>query len=144
MDQDVPLDGDYIILCNLFFGLAALFWWVSCSPIQKAWTPTIVEGNCWDPWVHVYVAISVSAFSGMLDVCFALLPWKILFAVRFAREKVGVAVAMSMGLAAAVFALVKCAYFPNLATWADASGTFSSFSVPTRKPPPKKKKKTHF
>ena len=113
-----------IVFCNLFFGLAALFWWVSCKPLEKAWTP-ITPGSCWNPWVHVYVAIAVSAFSGILDIFFALLPWRILFAVRFMRERVGVAVAMSMGIAAGAFAFVKCAYFQNFAMWADSSSSFS-------------------
>lgn len=116
-----------IVLCNLFFGLAALFWWVSCKPLEKAWTP-IVAGTCWNPWVQVYVAIAVSAFSGVLDICFALLPWRILFAVRFVKERVGVAIAMSMGIAAGVFAFVKCAYFQNFATWADSSSMYSCLS----------------
>jgi hypothetical protein len=123
-----------IALINILFGLGATFFWVSCTPLEKAWTP-IVSGTCWDPWIHVNMGIAVTAFSGFMDICFALLPWKIFFEVRFVKEKIGVAVAMSMGIAAGIFAFVKCAYLPNLATWADASGMFFCFlsSIPPRR-----------
>jgi hypothetical protein len=33
-----------------------------------------------------------------MDICFALLPWKILMAVRLTKQKIGIAIAMSMGV----------------------------------------------
>jgi hypothetical protein len=40
-----------------------------------------------------------TAYSGIVDVILALLPWKIILALQMKRrEKIGVAIAMSMGI----------------------------------------------
>jgi len=38
-----------LISMNLALGLSALFPWVHCKPLAKAWTFTMVDGTCWDP-----------------------------------------------------------------------------------------------
>ena len=39
----------YIILSmNIFMGLSAMFNWIQCDPIDKAWLHT-KPGKCWDP-----------------------------------------------------------------------------------------------
>jgi len=47
---------------NVLFGLRALFLWVGCSPLEKAWRPR-VQGSCWDPSLDVALGIAIS---GML------------------------------------------------------------------------------
>lgn len=47
----------------------------------------------------VSVADSVEAYSAIVDFILALLPWKIIMGLQMKRhEKIGVAVAMSLGL----------------------------------------------
>jgi len=41
-----------IITTNIGMGLSALFVWIQCKPIQKAWHP-FMEGTCWPPEVIV-------------------------------------------------------------------------------------------
>lgn len=103
-----------ILLINILFGLGALLLWVGCSPVQKTWDP-VVPGTCWNPRFHVNLAIFVSAFSGTMDLCFAVIPWRIILSLQMnRREKLGVAFALSMGAVAAITAFIKCASLNSL------------------------------
>jgi len=115
-----------IVSMNLLFGMAAMFFWVGCSPIEKAWHP-FMRGTCWSPNVIITYGIFVSAYSGILDLVFAIIPWQFIMRMQMAtKEKVGVALAMSMGVFAAAAAFIKCSSLPEL-----GGRDFS------RKPPPK-------
>ncbi|KAH7313912.1 hypothetical protein B0I35DRAFT_513487 [Stachybotrys elegans] len=103
-----------IVLINLFFGLGALLFWVGCDPIAKAWKPR-TPGSCWNTEFNLNFGIFVSVFSGFLDLVFSLIPWKIILGLQMnKREKIGVAVAMSMGSAAAIMAFLKAAHLKSL------------------------------
>ena len=41
-----------IISMNIAMGLSALFVWIQCRPIEKAWNP-FLDGTCWHPSVLV-------------------------------------------------------------------------------------------
>ena len=42
---------------------------------------------------------TVIAFSGVMDLCFALIPWKVVMGLQMKKqEKLGVVIAMSMGV----------------------------------------------
>ena len=87
-----------IVSMNIAMGLTALFPWVSCTPIQKAWDLN-VPGTCWKPTVMVHYNIFSAAYSAVMDFTLALLPWKVIWGLQMKKkEKVGVAVAMSMGI----------------------------------------------
>lgn len=47
-----------IVSMNVLFGLGALFLWVGCSPLEKAWHPR-VAGTCWDPSFNVVFGIVI-------------------------------------------------------------------------------------
>jgi hypothetical protein len=49
-----------IITMNIALGLSALFFWIPCTPVQKAWTPSMQGGSCWDPAIVLHYNI----FSG--------------------------------------------------------------------------------
>ena len=42
-----------IISMNIAMGLTCLFFWIPCTPLEKAWRPTryLQTGSCWDPLV---------------------------------------------------------------------------------------------
>jgi hypothetical protein len=104
---------------NISMGLNAVFMWTRCSPSSKVWNP-FVPGTCWEE--HVYPAYGMFAagelqascsrelpsrmgaesrtgYSGVMDFVLALLPWKVIWNLQMKRkEKVGVALAMSMGI----------------------------------------------
>ncbi|KLU87014.1 hypothetical protein MAPG_06020 [Magnaporthiopsis poae ATCC 64411] len=83
--------------------------WVRCTPLEKTWNPT-VGGSC-RPWeVNLGVAEASAAHSGVVDLGLAMTPWMLLSKLNIKRrEKIGVCLAMSMGVfaAAATFATVS-------------------------------------
>ncbi|KAK0755141.1 hypothetical protein B0T18DRAFT_315992 [Schizothecium vesticola] len=104
-----------VVSMNLFFGTAAMLFWVGCSPVEKAWN-LFVPGKCWSQYVPVLFMIFTSAYSGIMDLIFAIIPWKIIMRMQMeTKEKIGVALAMSMGVFAAAAAFIKCSSVPELA-----------------------------
>ncbi|KAK3364700.1 putative integral membrane protein [Lasiosphaeria hispida] len=97
-----------IVSMNIAMGLSALFPWVSCTPVQKAWDLSVVGGSCWDPTTVVYYNIFSAAYSATMDFALALLPWTVIWGLQMKRkEKIGVAVAMSMGVFAGIMGIIK-------------------------------------
>ncbi|KAK4233264.1 hypothetical protein C8A03DRAFT_39037 [Achaetomium macrosporum] len=104
-----------IISMNIAMGLSALFPWVYCSPIQKAWDLSVQGGSCWAMSTIVSYDIFSSAYSAFMDLVFSLLPWKFLWGLQMKRnEKIGVGLAMSMGVFAGVTAIVKTTKVPAM------------------------------
>ncbi|KAK1996942.1 hypothetical protein LX36DRAFT_579471 [Colletotrichum falcatum] len=103
-----------IISMNILMGLNATAAWVQCTPIQKFWLPD-TPGSCWDPRVATYYDIAASGYSAAMDILLAMLPWKIIWGLQMkTQEKIGVALAMSMGLFAGSTAIIKCTTLPTL------------------------------
>jgi hypothetical protein len=72
--------------------------WIQCTPVAKAWDPT-VEGTCWPASHTINYGIFNAAWCTAADFALALLPWKLLWGLQLRmREKLGVGIAMSMGL----------------------------------------------
>ena len=107
-----------IISVNLVLGANGAIQWVQCWPIQKQWYRDI-DGSCFSPKVvqdfNTFVAgeycehaldpslaltgSTSAAYSGLMDIVLALLPWKIIWTVSInKREKMGAMVAMSAGV----------------------------------------------
>lgn len=87
-----------IVSINLFMGMTGLFVWIQCIPLQKNWDLN-VPGACWESNVNVVYARFASSWSGTMDIVLALLPWKIIWNLKMGKkEKLGVAVAMSLGV----------------------------------------------
>jgi len=106
-----------IITINIAMGFSAAVVWIQCNPIAKGWDGSI-PGSCWAPGVGVKIWIGTGgtyslllmnclfahiagrlAYSAACDFVLAALPWTFLWNLRMRRrEKIGVAVAMSMGV----------------------------------------------
>jgi len=100
---------------NVCLGLAALVTWISCTPIPKAWHMEM-EGTCWPSNVTVIVGIIGCVCSGVLDLVLAMIPWAIIWKLQMRpAEKIGIVVAMSMGIFAAATAFVKSSKISKLA-----------------------------
>ncbi|KAF6817463.1 hypothetical protein CSOJ01_02385 [Colletotrichum sojae] len=121
-----------IISMNILFAFAALSFWIGCVPLEKRWKPFNVDGVCYDlKWV-VSFGIFVSVYSGLLDLALAAIPWMILMRPTPAeessgltlskKEKIGVSVALSMGVLAGIAAFVKASYMRSVN---DTVGDFS-------------------
>ncbi|KAK0628292.1 hypothetical protein B0T17DRAFT_149524 [Bombardia bombarda] len=97
-----------LITANTSHFFSALFIWVRCNPVAKAWDP-LLPGTCWPFSVTVKYGIFVGAWATFCDFALALLPWRILMRFHmYRREKVGVAIAMSMGVIAGITSIIKC------------------------------------
>ncbi|KAK4657502.1 hypothetical protein QC762_214150 [Podospora pseudocomata] len=103
-----------IISMNIAFGLSAMVPWLLCTPIQKTWDLS-VEGSCHSFNVSLVLAYVSGAYSALCDLVLALLPWMIISKLQMrTKEKLGVGIAMSMGIIAAIMAIVKTVSLQNL------------------------------
>jgi hypothetical protein len=72
--------------------------WLQCTPVEKAWNP-IIEGKCWPAYITINYGIFNAGWCTLADFALALLPWKLIWGLQLKfREKIGVGIAMSMGL----------------------------------------------
>ncbi|KAK1756994.1 hypothetical protein QBC47DRAFT_451496 [Echria macrotheca] len=98
-----------IISMNVFMGVTALMNWIHCWPVHKLWDFS-VEGTCWPDHIVVEYDIFSAAYSGVMDVVLAMIPWKLIWGLQMRKqEKIGVIVAMSMGIFAGITSFVKAA-----------------------------------
>jgi hypothetical protein len=87
-----------IISMNIAMALSALFPWVNCTPINKVWD-MFAAGTCWDPKIMVRYNIFSGVYSSCADIALALLPWQFIWGLQMKqKEKIGVGIAMSMGI----------------------------------------------
>ncbi|WYZ42704.1 hypothetical protein EsH8_VI_000403 [Colletotrichum jinshuiense] len=112
-----------IISMNILFGVSALLFWIGCEPLERRWKP-FSEGTCYDlKWVVTF-SVFVSVYSGLLDLALAVIPWLILMRpqpeeqssglILSKKEKIGVSVALSMGVLAGIAAFVKASYMRSM------------------------------
>ncbi|KAH9907833.1 hypothetical protein F4778DRAFT_797913 [Xylariomycetidae sp. FL2044] len=105
-----------IATMNVFMIFSALVNFIQCSPVEKVWKPQL-PGTCWPSAVNVGIGIFAGAYSAVTDITLAMLPWAVIWSLQMKRrEKVGVAVAMSMGLFAGATAIMKCVALETLAS----------------------------
>ncbi|KAB5585117.1 hypothetical protein GE09DRAFT_15318 [Coniochaeta sp. 2T2.1] len=115
-----------IVSMNLLMGVHALMPWIQCDPVSKGWNRGR-EGRCWDARVGVVYGVVAGSYSGVMDIVLAILPWTVIGGLQMKRkEKIGVAVAMSMGVFAGCTAFVKSAKIPLLA---DGDFTFQGYNL---------------
>jgi len=113
-----------LVTVNIAMGVSALVPWIQCRPLAKTWDKTL-PGTCWAPGVGVNIwiptggtfglpprkyetasrwqannnASSLPAYSAAVDFVLAALPWTFLWKLRMRkREKLGILIAMSMGV----------------------------------------------
>jgi hypothetical protein len=83
------------------FGLA------KCTPFEKIYKSN-VPGTCWDKNKLGKFQLFAAYYSAILDFVLAFIPWQILKDLTMKRrEKIGVAVAMSLGAVAGATGIVK-------------------------------------
>ncbi|KAF3352504.1 hypothetical protein VdG1_08955 [Verticillium dahliae VDG1] len=103
-----------MISVNLAITGMVIMTWARCSPVQKNYKQNL-PGHCWDPQINADYMIFASAYSGIMDIVLALLPWQVLWGLQLnLKEKLGVGIAMSLGIFAGVIAFVKCSVLPSV------------------------------
>ncbi|KAK4156797.1 putative integral membrane protein [Chaetomidium leptoderma] len=114
-----------IVILNITQYTSAVFFWVSCNPPAKTWNP-MLPGECWPVSFTINFSLFVGSCSAFCDFSLALLPWRLLLRFNmYNREKIGVAIAMSMGIFAGISCIVKMTTIPIL-----RDGDFSYNSLP--------------
>ncbi|KAI1381066.1 hypothetical protein F4677DRAFT_440283 [Hypoxylon crocopeplum] len=85
--------------------------WLQCQPTRRIWDGE-AGGTCWNRELILGFTILAAAYSAFLDFVLAVLPWPIIIKLQIrTSEKIGISVAMSMGVCAGVTAIVKCTKF---------------------------------
>lgn len=87
-----------IITLNLTLTFNAIMPFIQCTPIERGWNP-FIEGTCWDRNTTLVYAIFAAAYSAAMDFILAFIPWAIIGKLQMrTKEKLGVAICMSLGL----------------------------------------------
>ncbi|PKS07448.1 hypothetical protein jhhlp_006052 [Lomentospora prolificans] len=87
-----------IVSINLIMGSSAVMVWIDMNNTLK-----------------INYFIFTTAYSGAMDIALSVLPWKIIWNLRMTKkEKIGVLVAMSMGVFAGATSLIKVTRVPSL------------------------------
>jgi len=87
-----------IVTICLFMTMSFVVMYARCTPVKRNWDITI-EGTCWDNDAVTAFSMFAAGYSALMDFVLALLPWKLVKNLQMKRrEKIGVALAMSMGV----------------------------------------------
>ncbi|KAK4158623.1 hypothetical protein QBC43DRAFT_19368 [Cladorrhinum sp. PSN259] len=103
-----------IVTMNVFLGLSAIFIWAQCTPSAKTWRPEL-QGRCWDPSINAKYGLFSGVYSAFVDFALSFLPSYLIWNLRMEiKEKIGVVLAMSMGVFAGLGAIAKVLQLHNL------------------------------
>ncbi|KAH6951728.1 hypothetical protein DER45DRAFT_576944 [Fusarium avenaceum] len=103
-----------IVTINVTMNLVWIFGLAKCSPLARVFDKK-VPGTCWDPTKLLTYQLFAAYYSAILDFVLALLPWVILMRMTMRRrERLGVAVAMSLGAIAGITGIVKSVLVVNM------------------------------
>ncbi|EGO55031.1 hypothetical protein NEUTE1DRAFT_147678 [Neurospora tetrasperma FGSC 2508] len=115
-----------MISVNLSLGVAVGLTWGQCDPIPKIWQPYL-PGTCIDKSIQIHYNIFTAVYSGTMDIVLAVLPWKIIWILTMNKpEKVGITVAMSMGVFAGCASIIKASELPTIG---NSNFTFASTNL---------------
>ncbi|KAM0278416.1 hypothetical protein ACHAQH_005171 [Verticillium albo-atrum] len=103
-----------MITINISMNMIWVFGLAKCQPLERVFDNK-VPGTCWDPKKLLKYQLFAAYYSAALDFVLALLPWQILMgASMLRRERLGVAIAMSLGAIAGVTGIVKAVLAPSM------------------------------
>ncbi|KAM0329193.1 hypothetical protein ACHAQA_004492 [Verticillium albo-atrum] len=103
-----------IVTINISMNLVWIFGLAKCSPLAKVFDKN-VPGTCWDRTKLLRFQLFAAYYSAALDFVLAFLPWQIIMGMSMRRrERLGVAVAMSLGAIAGITAIVKAVLVVNM------------------------------
>ncbi|KAK3303461.1 uncharacterized protein B0T15DRAFT_504680 [Chaetomium strumarium] len=93
---------------NLVMWSCAALLLAQCQPAEKLWN-SAVDGRCLPPRFYIFYSVFAGAWSAAMDLVLAIFPWFLLLPMRGIKwvEKIGVGIAMSLGVFAATTGVVK-------------------------------------
>ncbi|CEO60220.1 hypothetical protein PMG11_04858 [Penicillium brasilianum] len=120
-----------IVTMNAIMWLCAICYLAQCKPAAALWNAELLAtAKCWPTEVFEIIALVAGAYSGCMDVILALLPWAVLWDLEMKkREKAGIALAMSMGVIAAIAAFIKTSKLVNVAQVQDFTWFCTSITI---------------
>ncbi|KAJ5590565.1 hypothetical protein N7450_004537 [Penicillium hetheringtonii] len=120
-----------IVTMNAIMWLCAICYLAQCSPAAALWNVKLMAtAKCWPTNVFETIALTAGAYSGCMDFILALLPWMVLWNLEMKkREKAGIALAMSMGVFAAVTAFIKTSKLVNVSQVQDFTWFCSTLTI---------------
>ncbi|EAW14121.1 uncharacterized protein ACLA_071540 [Aspergillus clavatus NRRL 1] len=108
-----------IVTMNLANVLAAMFVFLQCKDPRASWNHAI-PSECWPTHVFTDFSLFVGSYAATQDFVLVLLPWIIVWKLQMKKkEKIAVALAMSMGIFAGTAAIIKSRYLVTLSAKAD-------------------------
>ncbi|KAK0724078.1 hypothetical protein B0H67DRAFT_567205 [Lasiosphaeris hirsuta] len=91
-------------------GLSCALVWIECFEFKR-------KSNCVAVDVSFKYNMFSCVYSAVMDVALAFLPWKFIWTLQMSKkEKIGVVIAMSMGIFAAAAAALKTTTLPTVST----------------------------
>ncbi|KAB5585686.1 hypothetical protein GE09DRAFT_1071591 [Coniochaeta sp. 2T2.1] len=110
-----------IVTMNLLLSINAITTWMAaCDRIGIDHYHAVLPGACWRTLDSVIMAMVANAYSAVVDFILALLPWKIILSLQMKmHEKIGVAIAMSLGLLAGIVGIMKIVAITTITGGAD-------------------------
>lgn len=87
-----------MISMNLVLTFNAILQFLWCQPAYVAWHSG-QGGTCWSKNVIVYYSVAAASYSATMDILLAMVPWAVIMKLQMqTREKIGIAVCMSLGV----------------------------------------------
>ncbi|OTA99283.1 hypothetical protein M426DRAFT_16578 [Hypoxylon sp. CI-4A] len=103
-----------MVSMNVFMCTGVIINWTACNPVQALWDFS-VKGTCWSMSLVIPLSMLFTGYFGFVDLAFALIACSIVLKLQInLKEKIGVAVAMSLGVFASASAIVKAVSFTTL------------------------------
>ncbi|KAF2996808.1 hypothetical protein E8E13_001694 [Curvularia kusanoi] len=98
----------------IFATPATIIPWVQCTPLSKTFVD-FIPGHCINKQPSIIYGQFQAVWSALMDVMLAILPWRILWGLQMrTAEKIGVCVAMSLGIFAGVTSIIRSTYIQKL------------------------------
>ncbi|KAH9903599.1 hypothetical protein F4778DRAFT_91276 [Xylariomycetidae sp. FL2044] len=105
-----------LVTLNIWSIFFCIFTYIKCDPVEKAWRPNI-PGECWSRDVAQPIVVFVGAYSAFTDFALAFLPVAIIIRLQMKLvEKIGVVIAMSLGIVSGVIAIVRTVKLQEVAS----------------------------
>ncbi|KAJ5831934.1 hypothetical protein N7474_000245, partial [Penicillium riverlandense] len=120
-----------IITMNLIMWLCAICYLLQCKPAAALWNAKLMAtAECWPTHIFETIALTAGAYSGCMDFVIALFPWIIIWNLQMKRhEKLGIGIAMSLGVFAAATAFIKTSKLVNVSKVQDFTYYSSSIII---------------
>ncbi|KAK1985750.1 hypothetical protein LZ30DRAFT_649211 [Colletotrichum cereale] len=109
-----------IISMNAVLATGAVASWIAACDRPADSYEAVLPGACWRVQESVVMAMVSNGYSALVDFVLSLLPWAIIWGLGMKRhERIGVAIAMSLGIIAGLVGVIKVVKIMTIAGGAD-------------------------